>query len=197
MAADGMQSFFEDINVDPAGVLSIAVAWKLGCKQMGVITRSEFVKSLSVLGVDTMPTLTQAVEQIRVSLNDPTTFREMHKWVFHFVKGGEQKRSLEKEMAVELLRLLIDAAKHPLITSFLDFLTQHKDKGVPRDVWEMTLEFVSTTKADLSNFDENGTRVFAHTACCNFVLTLHSCVCSGAWPVIMDEFVVWYRAQNK
>lgn len=32
----------------------------------------------------------------------------------------------------------------------------HKDKGVPRDVWEMTLEFVATTKADLSNFDENG-----------------------------------------
>jgi hypothetical protein len=49
-----------------------------------------------------------------------------------------------------------------------------QDKGVARDVWEMTLEFVAQTKPDLSNFDEN-----------------------GAWPVLMDEFVQWYRAQKK
>ena len=97
----------------------------------------------------------------------------MHKWVFHFVKGGEQKRSIEKEMAIELLRLLIDSSKYPLINSLLEFLATHKDKGVPRDVWEMTLEFVVATKPDLSNFDEN-----------------------GAWPVIMDEFVAWHRARK-
>ena len=54
------------------------------------------------------------------------THHEMHKWVFHFVKGGEQKRSIEKEMAVELLRLLLDAAKYPLVTPFLEFLTAQK-----------------------------------------------------------------------
>ena len=123
---------------------------------MGVITRAEFVRALSSIGVDTLPALVQSVDAWRRSLNDPAQQREMHKWVFHFVKGGEQKRSLEKEMAVELLRLLIDASKYPLISPFLDFLIAHKDKGVPRDVWEMTLEFVMSTKADLSNFDENG-----------------------------------------
>ena len=60
-----------------------------------------------------------------------------------------------------------------------DLLSHHpnhtkQDKGVARDVWEMTLEFVAQTKPDLSNFDEN-----------------------GAWPVLMDEFVQWFRAQKK
>jgi hypothetical protein len=51
----------------------------------------------------------------------------MHKWVFHFVKGGEQKRSLEKEMAIELFRLLIDAEKYPLVTPFLEFLQASRE----------------------------------------------------------------------
>jgi hypothetical protein len=50
MAADGMQAFFDDLQVDPAGVLSLAIAWRLDCKQMGVITRAEFVKAYSTAG---------------------------------------------------------------------------------------------------------------------------------------------------
>jgi hypothetical protein len=50
MAADGMQAFFDDLQVDPAGVLSLAIAWRLDCKQMGVITRAEFVKAYSAAG---------------------------------------------------------------------------------------------------------------------------------------------------
>jgi hypothetical protein len=76
--------------------------------------------------VDTMPALQQHVDATRRALDDPAQFREMHKWVFHFVKGGEQKRSIEKEMAVELLRLLLDATKYPLVTPFLEFLTAQK-----------------------------------------------------------------------
>jgi hypothetical protein len=62
------------------------------------------------------------VQRLKTSLDDLSVFKQMHKWVFHFVKGGEQKRSIEKEMAVELLRLLIDSTKYPLIESFLEFL---------------------------------------------------------------------------
>lgn len=50
MSSDGLLQFFSDIDVDPTGVLSIAIAWKLDCKQMGVIQRAEFVKALSTLG---------------------------------------------------------------------------------------------------------------------------------------------------
>ncbi len=78
--------------------------------------------------VDTLPALLQHVDATRRALDDPAQFREMHKWVFHFVKGGEQKRSIEKEMAVELLRLLLDAAKYPLVPPFLEFLTAQKVK---------------------------------------------------------------------
>jgi hypothetical protein len=62
-----------------------------------------------------------------------------------------------------------------LSLSFL-WLQAHKDKGVPRDVWEMTLEFVLATKPDLSNFDENG--IVCFFVCLSYSSTIFANNCT-------------------
>lgn len=53
---------------------------------------------------------------------------------------------------------------------FDQFLEQSKYKVMNKDQWCNVLEFSRSVSADLSNYDED-----------------------GAWPVLLDEFVDWYR----
>jgi hypothetical protein len=46
-------------------------------------------------------------------------------------------------------------------------------KVVTKDVWDMLLTFVNDVDADMSNYDDD-----------------------GAWPVMIDDFVEWYREKN-
>ncbi len=52
----------------------------------------------------------------------------------------------------------------------LNFQTQHKGRGIPRDTWSMVLHFARTVNAKLTNYDAD-----------------------GAWPVLLDEFVDYAR----
>ncbi|KAK7807958.1 hypothetical protein U0070_003030 [Myodes glareolus] len=49
-------------------------------------------------------------------------------------------------------------------------LEQSKYKVINKDQWCNVLEFSRTISLDLSNYDED-----------------------GAWPVLLDEFVEWYK----
>jgi DCN1-like protein 4/5 len=55
----------------------------------------------------------------------------------------------------------------------LAFLTERSVKAVTKDVWDMLLAFSTTIDDDMSNFDED-----------------------GAWPVLLDEFVEWFREKQ-
>eukprot|EP00455_Lapot_gusevi_P038028 TRINITY_DN4264_c0_g1_i2.p1 TRINITY_DN4264_c0_g1~~TRINITY_DN4264_c0_g1_i2.p1 ORF type:complete len:261 (-),score=88.89 TRINITY_DN4264_c0_g1_i2:106-888(-) len=166
MFGEGMKQFFDDIKVDPEGVVTLAIAWKLRCSEMGVIQREEFVRGFATMGVDTLPALTTLADRVKQSLAEPATYKEMYKWVFHYVKGGEQKRSIDKELGLGLWGLLLDKNKYPLVEKFSSFIQQHRDKAISRDLWDMAYDFVTSTRADLSNFED-----------------------TGAWPIVIDEFV--------
>lgn len=58
----------------------------------------------------------------------------------------------------------------PLFPVFHQFLEQSKYKVINKDQWCNVLEFSRTINLDLSNYDED-----------------------GAWPVLLDEFVEWYK----
>jgi len=72
-----------------------------------------------------------------------------------------------------MLELLL-GEQFPFSAPFRDFLQEQKSyKAVNRDQWTSFLEFCKTIEPDLSNYDEN-----------------------GSWPVMLDEFVSWYREKN-
>ena len=137
---------------------------------------------------------------------DVSQTRETH--VVHF---------LAPEIAVAYWDLLL-APKFPLAEEWVEFVTviscfcvlqrsrsaevtlhtqdKHK-KAINRDTWNLLLDFLRQTNADLSNYDSDGrfprwiwyirvdgsfsTRLFTGT---------------GAWPSTIDSFVEWKRAQE-
>uniref|UniRef100_A0A2I3FYQ6 DCN1-like protein n=1 Tax=Nomascus leucogenys TaxID=61853 RepID=A0A2I3FYQ6_NOMLE len=70
-----------------------------------------------------------------------------------------------------LRSFLNDSTNFKLIYRYaFDFARQSKYKVINKDQWCNVLEFSRTINLDLSNYDED-----------------------GAWPVLLDEFVEWYK----
>ncbi|XP_034364233.1 DCN1-like protein 4 isoform X4 [Arvicanthis niloticus] len=81
----------------------------------------------------------------------------------------KDQRSLDINTAKCMLGLLLGKI-WPLFPVFHQFLEQSKYKVINKDQWCNVLEFSRTISLDLSNYDED-----------------------GAWPVLLDEFVEWYK----
>uniref|UniRef100_H2L3B0 DCN1-like protein n=1 Tax=Oryzias latipes TaxID=8090 RepID=H2L3B0_ORYLA len=73
-----------------------------------------------------------------------------------------------------LRSVLNDSTSFKLIYRYaFDFARQSKYKVINKDQWCNVLEFSRTINLDLSNYDED-----------------------GAWPVLLDEFVEWYKERQ-
>ena len=58
--------------------------------------------------------------------------------------------------------------------------------AVPKDTWKLLLEFATTVNGEMSNYDADGLM---------FILCLigERHAETGAWPVLIDEFVTWAK----
>ncbi|XP_031198568.1 DCN1-like protein 4 isoform X9 [Mastomys coucha] len=165
---EGMEKFCEDIGVEPENVVMLVLAWKLDAQNMGYFTLQEWLKGMTSLQCDTTEKLRTTLDYLRSLLNDTTNFKLIYRYAFDFAREKDQ-RSLDINTAKCMLGLLLGKI-WPLFPVFHQFLEQSKYKVINKDQWCNVLEFSRTISLDLSNYDED-----------------------GAWPVLLDEFVEWYK----
>ncbi|XP_064607628.1 DCN1-like protein 4 isoform X2 [Liolophura sinensis] len=169
---EGMEKFCEDIGVEPENIVMLALAWKLDAKRMGFFTLSEWLKGMSELQCDSVSKLQNKLDYLKSFLDDAVHFKTIYRYAFDFARDKDQ-RSMDIDTAKAMLTLLL-GKNWPLFSHFHQFLEHCKYKVINKDQWCNILEFSRTIMSDLTNYDED-----------------------GAWPVLLDEFVDWYREQKK
>jgi len=84
------------------------------------------------------------------------------------------QRILPSEMAIGLWKLVFSQCEPVILSRWLEFLEKHPNvRGIPRDTWNMFLNFCEAVKDDLSTYDD-----------------------TEAWPSLFDDFVEYENDQT-
>lgn len=168
---EGMEKFCEDIGVEPENILMLVLAWKLEAASMGFFTKEEWLRGMTSLQCDGTERLQNKFDFLRSHLNDSSSFEHIYKYAFDFAREKDQ-RVLDMATAKSMLALLL-GKRWPLFSAFEQYLEESKYPVMTKDQWYNILDFSRTIRADLSNYDED-----------------------DAWPVLLDEFVVWQKVRQ-
>ncbi|GAM22996.1 hypothetical protein SAMD00019534_061710 [Acytostelium subglobosum LB1] len=163
---DGITSFCHDLGLAPDSIQVLILAWTMNAKKMGYFTYDEFKVGFEQLRCNDLPNLKRTLQTMTHQIKlDPIKFSELYKFSFRFASEIESKKSVDLQIAAEMLELVLPDGPHT--KSFIKFLRNTKSyKVINMDQWVCFLEFSKTVKGDLSNYDE-----------------------SEAWPLLIDDFV--------
>ncbi|XP_022916807.1 DCN1-like protein 3 [Onthophagus taurus] len=172
---DGIIQLCKDLQVLPEDFKILVLAWKLNAEQMCRFTRGEFVNGLKSMCCDSIKAVQNKLPDLVSEIEDsPELFKDLYRFTFNFgldIQSGQ--RSLLTEMAIDLWNLVFTIRKPPILTRWIKFLQRHPSiKGIPRDTWNMFLNFSETVGDDLSSYDDN-----------------------EAWPSLFDDFVEYENDQ--
>lgn len=163
--SEGIERLCADLGYRPDDFAILVLAWRLNASQMCRFTKSEFIEGLQSLRADTITGCRQRLEDIVVALRtDGEMFKKLYRFTFLFgLEPGY--RILCLDMAIILWRLVFTVHTPVILEQWLQFLEQHPNiRGVPKDTWNMFLNFAET--CDITAYDD-----------------------TEAWPSLFDDFV--------
>ncbi|XP_046813399.1 DCN1-like protein 3 [Vespa crabro] len=172
--ADGIERLCNDLQLFPDEFKVLVLAWKLNAEQMCQFTRQEFITGLKAMRVDSIRGIQARLPEIVQELTvNSDLFKDLYRFTFRFgldVTSGQ--RILPADMAIVLWRLVFTIREPPLLTRWLKFLECHHVRGIPRDTWNMFLNFAESIGDDLGAYDD-----------------------AEAWPSLFDDFVEYENDQ--
>jgi len=173
MSEDGTIQFFKDISVDPTGMDTLVIAWLLKCGELGIIERQEFIDGFAKSGCSTIKDVKQACSSAVQSVQSNDQFKQFYKWLFIHTREDEKKKTIQKEVAVQIWTIVLKSRKYPLFDDWIKFVKASNDMvAISKDLWEQLVDFLSETKT-VDDYDD-----------------------SGAWPVAVDEFIEYLSEQK-
>lgn len=172
--AEGIEKFCSDLDVTPDEFRVLALAWKLNAEQMCRFTKQEFVSGCKALRVDSVKGIQAKFPELLLEVQDPENFKDLYRFTFKFGLDSETgQRILPADMAICLWKLVFSQKEPPILQRWIDFLEKHPHvRGIPRDTWNMFLNFSEAVGDDLSNYDD-----------------------AEAWPSLFDDFVEYENDQ--
>ncbi|XP_034049852.1 DCN1-like protein 3 [Thalassophryne amazonica] len=174
---EGMERFCNDLCVDPAEFRVLVLAWKFQAVTMCRFTRKEFIEGCRAIRADSLEGICSRFPSMLLEAQGEESFKDLYRFTFQFgLDADEGQRSLQREIAIALWRLVFTQDTPAILERWLDFLAENPSgiRGISRDTWNMFLNFTQAIGPDLSNYSED-----------------------EAWPSLFDTFVEWELEHRK
>ncbi|XP_029433469.1 DCN1-like protein 3 [Rhinatrema bivittatum] len=174
---EGMERFCNDLCVDPTEFKVLVLAWKFQAATMCKFTRTEFFEGCKAINADSLEGICARFPSLLNEAKREDKFKDLYRFTFQFGLDSEEgQRSLHREIAIALWKLVFTQNNPPILDQWLNFLIENPSgiKGISRDTWNMFLNFTQVIGPDLSNYSED-----------------------EAWPSLFDTFVEWEMEQRK
>lgn len=133
--------------------------------------RKEFVEGCKAIRADSIEGICSRFPYLLLEAQVEENFKDLYRFTFQFGLDAEEgQRSLQREIAIALWRLVFTQDMPEILEHWLDFLAENPSgiRGISRDTWNMFLNFTQAIGPDLSNYSED-----------------------EAWPSLFDTFVEW------
>lgn len=173
--AEGVEQLCKDLMLSPDEFRVLLFAWQLNAEQMCRFTRTEFVTGMKRLRCETIKGVQTRLPELVVEVSENNDlFKDLYRFTFRFgLDMPSGQRILPTDMAILLWRLVFTVREPPILNRWLTFLQCHESvRGIPKDTWNMFLNFSDTVGNDLSSYDDN-----------------------EAWPSLFDDFVEFENDQ--
>ncbi|XP_067671259.1 DCN1-like protein 3 [Haliotis asinina] len=166
--AEGVEKFCEDLDVKPEEFIVLVIAWKFQADQMCRFTRDEFINGCRNLKCDSLKSIRSKFPELLSEVENKQSFKDLYRWTYKFgLDSDTGQRTLQTEMAMSLWKLVFSQHEPLLLDHWLEFLSKHQNiRGIPRDTWDMFLNFTEQVGEDLTTYDD-----------------------TEAWPSLFDDFV--------
>ncbi|XP_063790495.1 DCN1-like protein 3 [Pseudophryne corroboree] len=174
---EGMERFCNDLCVDPTEFRVLVLAWKFQAATMCKFTRREFFEGCEAINADSIEGICTRFSSLLIEAKQEDKFKDLYRFTFQFGLDSEEgQRSLHREIAIALWKLVFTQNKPLILDQWLDFLIENPSgiKGISRDTWNMFLNFTQAIGPDLSNYSED-----------------------EAWPSLFDTFVEWEMERRR
>jgi len=167
---DGVERLCSDLGLQPDDFKILILAWKFNAEQMCQFTRQEVINGCKALNAESLSQIRHRLNELVVQLrSEPQLFKNLYRFTFKFgLDRASGQRILPIDIALCLWKLVFTLYKPPILDKWLLFLQNDQThiRGIPRDTWNMFLNFSETVGEDLSTYDD-----------------------AEAWPSIFDDFV--------
>ncbi|KAF8831793.1 hypothetical protein HHX47_DHR1000903 [Lentinula edodes] len=201
----GLEELCNEAKIPMDGAMPLILAWQLDAKEMGTFTKDEWLKGTAKLRISTLPSLVIALSELDDLLisdkspvkSNPKTdpydrgtylnyaknvkdaYQKLYIFCFSLAKP-EQSRNIDMEVSSSFLPLLCCSftngiLSHGKTSTALWSVILAPKYPIMQEVLEFIamLEFCETVKVDLQDYESD-----------------------GAWPTLLDDFVMWKKARS-